>query len=144
MGLIPALPGLPTIAIESLSSYCQKKINKAMANGLKELKGNENLQYNKLNKLVNDFLLYGKYNAENTEKIVLTINSQQNRTSRLEGLFLGIKMNGLHIICLKELGILYSHISCNYVHKSVQKDITDCVKPYLTAYKIFKRNCHFK
>ena len=41
--------------------------------------------------MVNDFLLYGKYNAENTEKIVLTINSLQNRTSRLKGLFLDIK-----------------------------------------------------
>ena len=51
----------------------------------------QNLQYIKLNELVNDFLLYGKYNAENTEKIVLMINSLQNRTSRLECLFLDIE-----------------------------------------------------
>ena len=59
--------------------------------GLKELKRNQNLQYNKLNELVSDFLQYGKYNADNTERIVLAINSLQNRTSRLEALFLGIK-----------------------------------------------------
>ena len=62
-----------------------------MAKEMKELKRNQNLQYNKLNELVSDFLLYRKYNAENTEKIVLTINSLQNRTSRLEVLFLAIK-----------------------------------------------------
>ena len=87
--------------------------------------------------MVNDFLLYRKYNAENAEKIVMTINSLQNRTSRLEGLFLGIKMKGLHIICAQELGIPYSHISYNYIYMNVQKDIIDCMKPYLTTYKMF-------
>ena len=90
-GLVPAFSGLATIAIESLSSYLQKEKNKVMAKGLKELKRNPNLPYNKLNELVNYFLLYEKYNAKNTEKIVLTIHSLQNRTSRLEGLFLDIK-----------------------------------------------------
>ena len=90
-GLVPALSGLVTIATESLSSYLQKKRSKAIAKGPKKLKGNENLQYSNLNELVNDFLLYGKYNAENTEKIVLTINSLQKRTFRLNGWFLGIK-----------------------------------------------------
>ena len=86
-GLVPALSGLATIAIESHSSYLQKRRNRAMVKGLKELKRNQNLQYTKLNELVNDFLLYGKYNAENTEKIVLTINSLQNRTPSLEVFF---------------------------------------------------------
>ena len=90
-GLVHALSSLATIAIESFSSCLQKTRNKAMAKGLKELKRNQNSQYYKLNELVNDFLLYGKYNVENTEKIVLTINSLQNRTSSLEGLFLGIR-----------------------------------------------------
>ena len=37
-GLVSALSGLATIAIESISSYLQKRINKAMAKGLIELK----------------------------------------------------------------------------------------------------------
>ena len=90
-GLVPTLSGLATIAIYSLNSYLQKRRNRAIAKEIKELKRNQNLQYNKLNELVNDFLLYRKYNVENTEKIVLTINSLQNRTFRLEGLFPGIK-----------------------------------------------------
>ena len=82
------------------------------------------------------FLLYGKYNAENTEKIVLTINSLQNITSRLE-CFFALKMNNLYIICMQELGISYFQISYNYIYRSVQKDIIDCMKPYLTTYTMF-------
>ena len=46
-------------------------------------------------------------------------------------------MNSFHIIYAEELGILYSHISYNYIYMSVQKDIIDCMKPYFTVYKMF-------
>ena len=91
VGLVPALSGLETVVIKSLSSCLQKRRNKAMAKGLQKLKRNQNLQYNRLYELVSGFLLYGKYNAVNTEKIVLIINPLQKKPSCLEGLFLGIK-----------------------------------------------------
>ena len=131
-GLVPVLSGFATISIERHSYYLQKRRNRAMAKGLKELKRNQNLQYNKLNELANDFLLYRKYNAENTEKIMLTINSWQNSTSRLEGLFLGIKNEWSSYYYTQELGIPYPHISYNYIYMSVQKDVIDCMKPNST------------
>ena len=48
-------------------------------------------------------------------------------------------MNGLHIICVLELDIPYSPVSYNYIYMSGHKDIIDCMKPYLSAYKIFKK-----
>ena len=62
-----------------------------MVKGLKELKRNKKLPYNKLNELVNVFLLYGKYNVENTENIVLTINSLQIELLVWKVCFLALK-----------------------------------------------------
>ena len=120
--LVPAHSGMATIAIESLSSHLQKRRNRAMAKGLKELKGNQNLQYNKLNELINDFLLYGKYNAKNTEKIVLTINSLQNRTSRLEGWFSGIRNEWLsYYLCAGTGYFIFPYHLQYYIHECSER-----------------------
>ena len=75
-----------------------------------------------------------KCNADNTEKIVLTIIPYKIELLGYMVCFLALKMNGLHIICVQELGIPYFYISYNYIYMSAQKDIIDSMKPYLTAY----------
>ena len=54
--LIPAIAGLATIAVESLNSFLQRKINKAMANGMTAIKKDQSLAWNSLKQLGNDFL----------------------------------------------------------------------------------------
>ena len=49
--ILPALSGLATIAIESLSSYLSGKRNKAMAKGLNEMRHLRKEDLNKLNRM---------------------------------------------------------------------------------------------
>ena len=77
--LLPALSGLATIAIESLSSYLSGKRNKTMAKGLQEMRHLRKEDLNKLNELKNDFLLCGQDSSENIDKIVQTIKGLQNK-----------------------------------------------------------------
>ena len=76
--LVPALAGLVTIAVESLNSFLQKKQSKAMATGLSALRHDQTLAWNSLQQLEHDFLIYGKYNVEKLQDIVMTINSLWN------------------------------------------------------------------
>ena len=57
-----------------------------MATGLSALRHDQTLAWNSLWQLEHDFLLYGKYNVEKLQDIVMTINSLQNRTLSIERL----------------------------------------------------------
>ena len=71
---IPALASLATIAVESIGSFLQKKCNAALSKGLNAIKSDQSLAWNSIKQLKDDFLLYGKYNLDNLEKIIHTIN----------------------------------------------------------------------
>ena len=87
--LIPALASLVMIAVESLNSFLQKKQSKAMATGFDALRHDQTLAWNSLWQLEHDFLIYGKYNVEKLQDIVMTINNLQNRTLSVERLLTG-------------------------------------------------------
>ena len=80
----PALAGLVMIAVESLNSFLQKKQRKAMATGLSALRHDQTLAWNLLWQLEHDSLLYGNYNVEKLQDIVMTVNSLWNRTLSIE------------------------------------------------------------
>ena len=82
--LVPDLAGLVTIAVASLNSFLQKKQSKVMATGLSPLRHDQSLAWNLLQQLEHDFLIYGKYNVEKLQDIVMTINSLQNGTLSIE------------------------------------------------------------
>ena len=71
---IPALAGLATIAVECIGSFLQKKHNTALSKGLIAIKSDQSLAWNSIKQLEDDFLLYGKYNLDNLEKIIHTIS----------------------------------------------------------------------
>ena len=87
--LIPAIARLATKAVESLNSLLQRKINKAMANGMTAIKKDQSLAWNSLKQLENDFLLYGKYNVAQLQDIISTVNGLRNRTLQIEKLLRG-------------------------------------------------------
>ena len=62
---IPALASLPTIAVESIGSFLQKKCNTALIKGLKT---DQSLAWNSIKQLEDNFLMYGKYNLYSLEK----------------------------------------------------------------------------
>ena len=86
---VPALAGLATIAIESIGAFLQKKCNKALEKGLKAIKSDQNLAWNSIKQLEDDFLLYGKYNLDSLEKIIHTVNHLGDRVHQMEGLLMG-------------------------------------------------------
>ena len=86
---VPALAGLATIAVESIGAFLQKKCNKALAKGLKAIKSDQNLAWNSIKQLEDDFLLYGKYNIDSLEKIIHTVNHLGDRVHQMEGLLMG-------------------------------------------------------
>ena len=90
--LFPAIAGLATIAVESLNSFLQRKINKAMASGLMAIRKDQSLAWNSLKQLEDDFLLYEKYNVAQLQDIVSTVNGLQNRAIQLERLLTGYDM----------------------------------------------------
>ena len=86
---VPALAGLATIAVESIGAFLQKKHNKALGKGLKAIKSDQNLAWNSIKQLEDDFLLYAKYNIDSLEKIIHTINHLGDRVHQMEGLLMG-------------------------------------------------------
>ena len=95
--LIPALACLATSAVESLNSFLQKRQNKAMASGLSALMHDQTLAWNLLRQLEHDFLLYGKYNVEKLQDIVMTVNSLWDRTLSIERLLTGQDMHTFQV-----------------------------------------------
>ena len=86
---VPALAGLAIIAVESIGAFLQKKHNKALGKGLKAIKSDQNLAWNSIKQLEDDFLLYGKYNIDSLEKIIHTVNHLGDRVHQMEELLLG-------------------------------------------------------
>ena len=86
---VPALAGLATIAIESIGAFLQKKHNKALEKGLKAIKSDQDLAWNSIKQLEDDFLLYGKYNLDSLEKIIHTVNHLGDRVHQMESLLVG-------------------------------------------------------
>ena len=95
--LVPALASLVMIAVESLNSFLQKKQSKAMATSLSALRHDQTLAWNLLWQLEHDFLIYGKYNAEKLQDIVMTVNSLWNRTLSIERLLTGQDLHTLQV-----------------------------------------------
>ena len=80
--LVPALASLVMIAVESLNSFLQKKQSEAMATGLSALRHDQTLAWNLLWQLEHDFLIYGKYNVEKLQDIVMTVNIERLLTGQ--------------------------------------------------------------
>ena len=124
--LLPALASLATIAVESLNSFLQKRLNKAMAPGLSALRHDQMLAWNSLRQLETDFLLYGKYNVEKLQDIVRTVNSLWNRTLSIERLLTGQDMHTLQVAHMAPDVIrrmTFIHKLNLYVHSVLERQI---------------------
>ena len=103
---IPAMASLATIAVESIGSFLQKKHNAALSKGLSAIKSDQSLAWNSIKQLEDDVLLYGKYNLDNLEKIIYTVNHLGERVHRMEELLLDKDHNVVTQQC-KQLFLLF-------------------------------------
>ena len=82
--LIPAIAGLVTLAVESLSGYLQNKRNKYIALAVDALSKENGHYRNQLNRYGHDLLLYGEFSVNSTEGIIDTLNEMYSRQTLVE------------------------------------------------------------
>ena len=97
-----------------------------MATGLSALRHDQTLAWNLLRQLEDDFLIYGKYNVEKLQDIVMTINSLQNRTLPIERLLTGQDLHTLQVAHMAPDVIsrmTFIHKLNLYVHSMLERQI---------------------
>ena len=84
---LSALPGLITLAVESISSFLKSKQERHITDAVKTMRQDQGSLENRLQQYSNDFLMYGRYNVESLDKIIDTVNSLHAKQTELEKFF---------------------------------------------------------
>ena len=77
------------LAYEGISSFLQKKRNKALHKTITAMDNKADIHCNKLMHLENSKLMYGVYYAETLEELIKTVHNIHNTTTSHERLFMG-------------------------------------------------------
>ena len=82
--LAKAIPGLITLAIESVSSYIKGKQQQRINTAVEELRSDDNKIKNDLKQYTNELLMYGRYNLKSLRGIINTINALHKKQNHFE------------------------------------------------------------
>ena len=82
--LAKALPGLITLAIESVSSYIKGRQQQRINTAVEELRSDDNKIKNDLKQYRNELLMYGRYNLKSLRGIINTINALHDKQTYFE------------------------------------------------------------
>ena len=82
--LAKAIPGLITLAIESVSSYIKGKQQQRINTAVEELRSDDNKIKNDLKQYRNEDLMYGRYNLKSLRGIINTINALHKKQNHFE------------------------------------------------------------
>ena len=82
--LAKVIPGLITLAIESVSSYIKGKQQQRINTAVTRLRNDDNKIRNDLKQHKNELLMYGRYNLNSLKGIINTINALHDRQSYYE------------------------------------------------------------
>ena len=82
--LAKAIPGLITLAIESVSSYIKGKQQQRINTAVEELRNDDNKIKNDLKQYRNELLMYGRYNLKSLSGIINTINALHDKQTYFE------------------------------------------------------------
>ena len=79
--ILSAIPGLITLAVESLNSWIKAKQNSRIDNAVTILQRSSFQIKNELRQYRDDFLMFGKYTAESLNDVIKTVNAlhQKNK-----------------------------------------------------------------
>ena len=80
------LPGLITLAVESLTSWIKDKQQNRIKQAVDKMRKTESEVKNTLSQYQDDFLMFGKYSIESLKKVINTLNSLHDRQTELEKL----------------------------------------------------------
>ena len=73
--ILSAIPGLITLAVESVSSWIKGKQQKRVDEAVSTMRAESQVDQNKLRQYSNDFLMYGKYNVDTLQNVIDTVNA---------------------------------------------------------------------
>ena len=73
--ILSAIPGLITLAVESVSSWIKGKQQKRVDEAVSAMRVESQVDCNKLRQYSNDFLMYGKYNVNMLQNVIDTVNA---------------------------------------------------------------------
>ena len=82
--LAKAIPGLITLAIESVSSYIKGKQQQRINTAVEELRNDDNKIRNDLKQYRNELLMYGRYNLNSLKGVINTINALHDKQTYFE------------------------------------------------------------
>ena len=82
--LAKAIPGLITLAIESVSSYIKSKQQQRINTAVEELRSDDNKIKNDLKQYRNELLMYGRYNLKSLRGIINPINALHDKQTYFE------------------------------------------------------------
>ena len=80
------LPGLITLAVESLTSWIKGKQQNRINQAVDKMRKTESEVKNSLSQYQDDFLMFGKYSIESLKKVINTLNALHDRQTELEKL----------------------------------------------------------
>ena len=82
--LAKAIPGLITLAVESVSSYIKGRQQQGINTAVTRLRNDDNKIRNDLKQHKNELLMYGRYKLKSLKGIINTINALHDRQSYYE------------------------------------------------------------
>ena len=82
--ILSAIPGLITLAVESLNSLIKAKQNNQIDNAITIMQRSSFQIKNELRQYRDDFLMFGKYTAESLNDVIKTVNALHQKNTRLE------------------------------------------------------------
>ena len=86
--ILSMIPGLITLAMESLSSWIKGKQNQQIDDAVTVMRWSDSEIRNELQQYRDDFLMYGKYSAESLNDVIKTVNTLHQKNTKLEKLVL--------------------------------------------------------
>ena len=89
--ILSAIPGLITLAVESLNSWIKAKQNNQIDNAITVMRRSSFQIKNELRQYRDDFLMFGKYTAESLNDVIKTVNALHQKNTRLERLVIDRK-----------------------------------------------------
>ena len=85
--LLSAMPGLITLAVESISTYLNDHQEKCITDPVNAMRQDDAVARNMLQQYSNDFLRHGRYNVETLHKMIDRVNSLHSNQMELESVF---------------------------------------------------------
>ena len=82
--ILSVIPGLITLAVESVGSWIKGKQQKRVDEAVSTMRAESQVNRNKLRQYSNDFLMYGKYNVDTLQNVIDTVNAMHRRQTELE------------------------------------------------------------